>query len=543
MQNSDVETELDALVVGSGFGGIYACFSLRKLGLNFACIEKAGDVGGTWYWNRYPGAMSDTHSHLYRFSFDEEDYKNYPFTHNYLYQAEILSYLEHVVERHDLRKYIQFNSEMRSAVFEEGSNRWRVTVHTGHVFVVRYLISAMGLLSQPVYPDIPGLHDFKGTLVHTATWKQDLDLRDKRVALIGTGSTGVQVTTKIASEVGSLSCFIRHPQYVVPAGYREFPAKQRDEINSNFSAYWDNVNRSMVAFGFEESTRSFASATPEERERVFEKLWDDGNGFWFMLGGFNDIATNPEANAFAADFVRRKIHEIVRDPEKARVLTPHDYYARRPICGNSYYEQFNRDNVHVVDVKENPITAVTGRGITTADGVEREFDAIILATGFDALDGNYTRLHIRGRRGETIKDHWSRSVTSFGGVMVSGFPNFFMVLGPQSPFANNPPVIETQVELIMAVIERSETLGKKTSSGHGQHAGVVEPTPEAESDWARRCEVGVEGSLFKKTSSWIFGANVAGKVFATRFFFPGLRPYREFIESSIREGWKGLVFK
>lgn len=533
------ETRLDALVVGSGFGGIYACYSLRKLGLKFACVDNAGDVGGTWYWNRYPGAMSDTHSHLYRFSFDEEDYKNYPITHNYLYQAEILAYLRHMVDRHDLRRYMQFNTEMRSAVFDEDTNTWRATMSTGRVFVVRYLISAMGLLSQPIYPDIAGLHDFKGTMVHTATWKDELDLRGKRVALIGTGSTGVQVTTKIASQVGSLTCYVRHPQYVVPAGYREFPAQQKQDINANFAEFWDKVNKSAVAFGFEESTRSFASATPEERERVFEKLWSDGNGFWYLLGGFNDIATDLEANEFAAEFVRRKIRQTVQDPEKARILSPNDYYARRPICGNFYYEQFNRDNVYVVDVKEKPITAVTGRGITTGDGVEREFDVIILATGFDALDGNYTRLHIMGRRGETIKEHWSKTVTSYCGVMLSGFPNMFMVLGPQSAFANNPTVIENQVELIMAAIERSEALRRDEG---GEHVGVVEVTPEAEFAWAQRCEDTAEGSLFKKTSSWIFGGNVPGKVFATRFFFPGLRPYREFIETSIQQGWKGIAF-
>ncbi|KIW16243.1 hypothetical protein PV08_06294 [Exophiala spinifera] len=540
MQHGTVEspeTRLDALVVGSGFAGIYACYSLSKLGLRFACVDNAGDVGGTWYWNRYPGAMSDTHSHIYRFSFDEEDYQNYPFTHNYVNQAEILAYLRHVVDRHDLRKYMQFNTELRSAVFNEETNTWRAIMHTGQTFVVRYFVSAMGLLSQPIYPDIAGLHDFKGTVVHTAAWKDDLDLRGKRVALIGNGSTGVQVTTKIAAQVASLTCFVRHPQYVVPAGYREFPLKQRQDINSNYSEFWNKVRRSAVGFGFPESTQSFASATPEERELVFEKLWSDGNGFWFLLGGFNDITTNLEANEFAAEFVRRKIRNIIQDPDKARVLTPNDYYARRPICGNFYYEQFNRDNVRVVDLKENPITAVTERGITVSGSVEYEFGTIILATGFDALDGNYTRLHISGRHNKSIKEHWSKNVTSFCGVMLSGFPNMFMILGPQSPFANNPPVIESQVDLIMAVIKRSEAL--RNDSGY---AGVVETTLEAELEWAQRCEDAVGDSLFKKTSSWIFGGNVPGKVFATRFFFAGLGMYREFVESSIKQGWRGIGF-
>lgn len=531
------ETQLDALVVGSGFGGIYACYTLRNLGLNFACVDNAGDVGGTWYWNKYPGAMSDTHSHTYRYSWDEEDFKTYPWTHNYLFQPEIHGYLRHVVERHDLRKYMTFNCEMVSAIFNEESNTWRVTMNTGKIYIVRYLITAMGLLSQAIYPDIPGLHDFKGTLVHTSAWKEDLDLTGKRVAIIGTGSTGVQVVTKIASIVGSLTSFVRHPQYVVPAGFREFTTQQREDLNAEYQGFWDRVRNSAMAFGFKESSRTFASATPEEREQVFEELWRQGNGLQFMMGGFCDVATSEEANEFAAEFVRRKIRETIRDDEKVRVLTPHDYYARRPVCGIDYYEQFNRENVHVVDVKEKPITAITGRGITTGDGVEHEFDVIIMATGFDALDGNYTRLHISGRRGHTIKDHWSKTITSFCGMALSSFPNMFMILGPQSPFTNNPPAIEAQVALMETLIKRSEALREEEGKN-----GVVEVTPEAEFGWAKLCEDSAEGSLFKKTSSWIFGGNVPGKVYATRFFFPGLRAFREFTKRVVDQGFKEFIF-
>lgn len=531
-----VETQLDALVVGTGFGGIYACYTLRKLGLQFACVDNASDVGGTWYWNRYPGAMSDTHSHLYRYSWDEEDFKSYPWTHNYVLQPEILGYLRHVVERHDLRKYMQFKTEMESAIFNDETSTWRVTMNTGQVFVVRYLITAMGLLSQPVYPDIAGLRDFKGTMIHTAAWTEGIDLEGKKVAIIGNGSTGVQVVSSIAPEVGSLTCFVRHPQYVVPAGLREVTPEQRQDFNTNFEALWQAVRGSAVGFGFKESTRSFASATPEEREQVFEKLWQDGNGFWFMLGGFNDVTSNVEANEYASEFIRNKIRATVKDPEKARILCPHDYYARRPVCGNNYYEQFNRDNVQVIDVNENAIKTVTERGILTADGIEHEFDVIILATGYDALDGNYTRLKIVGRQGHTIQEHWSTNITSFCGTLLSGFPNLFMILGPQSAFSNNPPTIEAQVELITALMEQTEALRKE-----GKHAGVVEVKSEAELAWAQQCEDTAEGSLFKQTASWIFGANVPGKIYATRFFFPGLRLFREWIQESLKE-WKGFVF-
>jgi cation diffusion facilitator CzcD-associated flavoprotein CzcO len=531
------ETQLDALVVGAGFAGIYACYTLRELGLKFACFDNAGDVGGTWYWNRYPGAMSDTHSHLYRYSWDEDDFKTYPWTHNYLHQPDIIAYLQHVVERHDLRKHMQFNTEMVSAIFNEETNAWRVTMSTGQVLITRYLITAIGLLSVPVFPDVPGLHDFKGTMVHTSAWKDDIELKGKKVALIGNGSTGVQVFTSIAPEVESLTYFIRHPQYIVPAGRREFPIEEKEKLNANFEALWQEVRGSASAFGIEESTRPFASFTPEEREQSLEELWKAGNGFSFMLGGFSDTTTSVEANEFVADFVRGKIRDIVKDADKARILSPREHYARRPVCGINYYEQFNRDNVHVVDVKKTPMTAITGRGICTSDGVEHEFDVIIMATGFDGCEGNYVRLHIAGRDGHTIKDHWSKNISSFCGTTLSQFPNMFMVLGPQSPFANNPPAIEAQIELMASLIKRAESLRKEAG-----YTGVVEVTPEAEFGWARNCEEAAEATLFTKTSSWIFGENVPGKIYATRFYFPGLCKFREHIHSSIEQSWKGFTF-
>ena len=534
----------DALVVGSGFGGIYACYTLREMGLSFACVDNAGDVGGTWYWNRYPGAMSDTHSHLYRFSWDEEDYKSQSqdLLQNYSFQPEIEKYLQNVVRRHDLRQFMQFNTEVVSAVFDEHTNTWTVTTsthNTTNTYVVRYLITAMGLLSQPVLPDIPGLSQFRGQVIHSFRWKDDIDLKGKRVAILGNGSTGVQIIATIASEVGSLICFTRNPQYVVPAGLSAFTDEDRNGFNTNFTQQWQEARDSAMAFGFQAPTRSFAEATLEEREQVFEDLWQQGNGVRFMMCGFTDITTSLEANDWVAEFVRRKIRQIVVDPEKARILCPTEYYARRPICGVDYYEQFNRDNVHLVDVKQTPITEVTANAIRVQgkDGVtEHEVDAIILATGFDALDGNYTRLHIQGRAGHTIREHWSKTITSFGGVALSQFPNMFMILGPQSPFTNNPPCIEAQMDLIKALIQRSETLR------HDGKKGVVEVEPELEANWAQRCEDAVQGSLFQKTSSWIFGSNVPGKVYATRFFFPGLGTYRQITRDLVSRNCEGFTF-
>jgi cyclohexanone monooxygenase len=535
-----MDHQVDALVVGAGFGGIYACYTLRKLGLRFACIENAGDVGGTWYWNRYPGAMSDTHSHMYRFSWDEEDFKTFPWSHNYVYQPEILSYLQHVVQKHDLRRFMQFNQALLSAQFDEQANVWRAVTSTGQVFIARYLITAVGLLSKPLFPDIAGINDYRGIRVHTSSWPEDLDLSDKRVALIGNGSTGVQVTSAIGPVAKSLTCFIRSPQYVVPSGRREVTPAQREDLNQSYSALWDQARKSAVAFGFDERTQLYAAATPEEREQKFQHLWNSGNGLYFMLGGYSDLTINPEANEGAASFIRKKISETVKDPETAKILTPYEYYARRPLCGSGYYETFNRDNVKAVDVKANPIAAITPGGIRLQDGTEHEVDVIIFATGFDAQDGNYITLDIRGRHGHSIREHWSKTVTSFGGTNLSQFPNMFMVLGPQSAFANNPPVLEAQVEFIGALIEHSEKLRTDQSD---TYRGVVEVTQKTELEWAKACEEAAAGTLFPKIQSWIFGANVPGKVIGTRFYFPGLGKYRQVCEDLIAQGYKGFTFE
>lgn len=526
---------VDAMIVGAGFGGIYQLYRLREMGLSAKVIDMAGDVGGTWYWNRYPGAMSDTESFVYRYSWDKEDLQTYPWSHHYVKQPDVLAYLMHVVDKYDLRKNMQFNTELLSADWNEEAKVWHIEVSTGETYVARYLVTALGLLSKANYPDVPGLNSFKGEMCHTAAWRPEIQVMDKRVGVIGCGSTGIQVITDIANRVKSLICFQRHPQYSVPSGDKPVNPEYRKWVNENYDNILGQVRNSICGFGFVESAVPFHQSSSEQREQIFEELWNQGNGFRFMFGGFCDIATNKEANEAACQFIRRKISQIVRDPEKARKLTPHDWYARRPLCDGGYYKQFNREHVDIVDLRETPITVITPEGIQTSDGVVHKLDLIIFATGFDAVEGNYNRIRIKGRGGRTLREHWDpQGPTSYLGVSVAGFPNLFMITGPQGPFTNLPPAIEAHVELISRCIERAE----KNRTDDIQ--GVIEALPEAEKEWGQECDRVADGSLFKETASWIFGSNVAGKKYALRFYFGGLANYYQYVQNMMDDGFRGF---
>lgn len=530
------EQHYDALIVGAGFGGIYQLYSFLQLGLTVKVIDLAGDVGGTWYWNRYPGAMSDTESYVYRYSWDLEDLRASPWPRHYIRQPQVLAYLENVVKRHNLRQYIQFNTEMVAADWEEEAGLWRVQVKSSDVFVVRYLITSLGLLSKRNFPDIAGINDFKREKYHTASWPQGATGENKRVGVIGCGSTGVQVITEVAKSVKELVCFQRHPQYSVPSGDGPVTAEYRQDVNKRYPEILEQVRNSAFGFGFVESTRPMSSVSPEEREKIFEELWRQGNGFRFMFGGFNDIAVNKEANEAACEFIRKKIAQIVKDPEKARKLQPHDYYARRPLCDGGYYEQFNRDNVKLVDLQETPIEKITETGILTKDGKHYELDLLVFATGFDAVDGNYNRLRIHGRDGHTLKEHWVNGPSSYLGAAVPGFPNLFMITGPQGPFCNIPPAIEAHIEFITKAVTKLEEMRKEPTK-----RGIIEAELEAEKAWNQICEKQVEGNLFKETASWIFGSNVPGKTYAIRFYFGGLQKFRGELQSAIEDGWRGFM--
>lgn len=528
------KTDYDAVVVGAGFGGLYMLHKLRnELGMKVRVFDKAGDVGGTWYWNRYPGALSDTESFVYCYSFDKALLQEWQWDTRYVTQPQILSYLNHVADRLDLRRDIEFNTGVTGARFDEKRNLWEIQTDTDKTVTARYLITALGLLSATNVPNIKGIESFQGKQYHTGAWPEGVDFKGKRVGVIGTGSTGLQVITALAPQVGHLTVFQRSPQYSVPVGNGPVSPDYVKSVKQNYEQIWKDVRSSVVAFGFKESAVPAMSVSEEERRAVYQKAWERGGGFRFMFETFCDIATDEAANETAAAFIRGKIAEIVKDPETARKLTPTDLYAKRPLCDSGYYAIYNRDNVALVDVKANPIAEITPKGIKTSDGVEHELDVLIFATGFDAVDGNYTRIDLRGRNGKTIKDKWKGGPTSYLGVASADYPNLFMILGPNGPFTNLPPSIETQVEWISDLIKHMNDTGRQ----------LVEATHEGEDGWTATCNEIAGYTLFPKADSWIFGANIPGKARTVMFYLAGLGAYTQKLNEVTSTGYPGFEIR
>lgn len=552
-----VQRYYDAVIVGAGMGGIYQAYRLVKLGLTIKVIDRAEMPGGTWYWNRYPGAMSDTHSPLYRYSWDKEDLQTYQWSHNYLDHKECLAYLNHVVDRHDLRKYMQFNTEVTSMRWNEEDYTWTVQTSEG-VYTSRYVVTGVGLLSEPNWPAIPGRDSFQGELYHTARWPENYDFSQKRVGVIGNGSTGVQLITTIAPNVGSLLCFQRHPQYSIPAMRAPVTPEERDQINQSYDEIWAQARTSFTGGGFQESPRKAMDVSAEERQQIYQQAWEKGSGIRFLVGTFADLVTDEAANETACDFIKGKIAEIVQDPEKRRKLTPKELYARRPLCDTGYYQQFNRENVDIVDILENPIAEITSTGVRLSDGTFHALDVLICATGYNAFDGAYRKLHIQGRNGTTLNQHWGPDVggpSTNMGVAVAGFPNLFMILGPKSPLANVPPMIEAHVDFITAAITRVEDLrhGQKSSLDASNSAETVataiattktaiESTLQGEEEWGALCDMISDQLVFKTSASYFYGANVEGKLRSTLVFFGGLGMWAQKLQESVDRGFPSFVF-
>ena len=525
--------DFDAVVIGAGFGGLYSVYKLRnEQGLNVKAYDGAGDVGGTWYWNRYPGAVSDTESFVYRYSFSGELLQKGRWKNRYLTQPEILAYMNEVADHYDLRRSYQFNTKVIATHFNEATGLWQVTTDKGQTVTAKYLITGLGLLSAVNTPKFKGIESFKGQIMHTGAWPDGVDLAGKRVGIIGTGSTGVQIIIAAAQVASHLTVFQRSAQYVVPIGNVPQDEATIARQKANYDAIWQQVKSSVVAFGFEESTIPGETASPEERERVFEAAWNRGGGFYFMFGTFCDIATSQVANDAAADFIKRKIVQIVKDPATAQKLMPKDIYAKRPLCGNGYYEVYNRDNVTLADVKADPIAEFTANGIRLQSGTEHELDVVIFATGFDAVDGNYTRIDMRGRDGVTLREKWRDGPLGYLGMMETDFPNFFMILGPNGPFTNLPPSIESQVEWISDSIAMMERNGLRS----------IEPTEVARDEWVGTCRTIAGMTLFPKAESWIFGANIPGKKNTVMFYMAGLGNYRTAINAVKDGGYQTMIF-
>ena len=523
--------DYDAIVIGAGFGGLRALHELRSLGLRVKVFEAGSGVGGTWYWNRYPGARTDSESWVYAYSFSKELQDEWSWTERFPSQPEALAYLDHVAERFDMRKHIAFDTRVESAVWDERAKRWSVRTNRGGAHTCAYLVTAVGVLSTPYVPPFPGLEKFRGEWYVTGRWpKERVDFAGKRVVVIGTGATAVQAIPIIAKTARHLTVLQRTPNYVLPARNGPLTEEERASIRRDYDEIWRQAREHFFGFAMEPAGRMCGDVTPEQHQRILERGWETG-GFRFIFESFDDIFTDERSNEIAAEFIRNKIRAIVKDPATAELLCPKDYplTAKRPPLGHYYYETFNRPNVTLVDVSGDPITELTETGVRTAT---RAFDAdlIVFATGFDAVTGTLQAMDVRGRDGVTIADKWRDGPRTHLGIMVDGFPNLFMVLGPQSPFANIPVVIDGMVDWI----------GRALRHMRAQGLATLEARPEAVEGWRKHVDELIHATVLAKGRSWFLGDNIPGKPHVTLFHFGGAGVYRKECLDEAERGFAGF---
>jgi cyclohexanone monooxygenase len=526
---------VDVVIVGAGFSGLYLLHRLRRLGFSTRVFEAGTDVGGTWYWNRYPGARCDVESMQYSYSFSEDLQQEWGWSEKFSAQPEILEYAGHVADRFDLRRDIEFETTVNSAHFDAAQNRWLVETDKAEKVTAQFCIMATGCISTAQTPEFMGLADYKGETYHTGNWPHErVDFTGKRIAVIGTGSSGIQAIPVLAEEADHVTVFQRTPNYSLPS--------QNEPMTERYSRSWKDdyaelrkEQRYTPKGNLRELNDEPAlSVTAEARARMFEERWAIGGpGF---LGSYNDIILDKDANETAAEFVREKIRSIVRNPEVAELLAAKNYpIGTKRICIDSgYFETFNRDNVALVDISKNSIDRITERGLI-ADGKSYEFDAIVFATGFDAMTGTLFKVDIQGREGTRLRQKWDAGPRTYLGVMTAAFPNLFMITGPGSPsvLSNMMVSIEQHVDWVTDSIVHMRD----------QKLETMEPTLKAEDDWVEHVNMVAHKTLFPLAASWYMGANIPGK---PRIFMPyigGVGAYRRICEDVVAEGYKGFQFK
>jgi cation diffusion facilitator CzcD-associated flavoprotein CzcO len=524
----------DAVVIGAGFSGLYMGYRLRDhLGLDVRVIEAGDNVGGTWNWTRYPGARCDSESFVYCYSFCEDLLQQWQWSGKYPEQAEILSYLEHVADRFDLRRSIEFNARVTSAKYDEGTARWFVTTDQGETVSAQFLITGIGHLAICRYvPNFPGLDRFEGEWYHTGGWpREGVDLRGKRVGVIGTGSSGVQTIPVIAEQAAQLTVFQRTPQYSIPARHETVDDAFWKEVKANYEEIFEGARNSAGGFPWQHNGRRAMDVSEEERQAVYEALWAEG-GLKFAFGSFRDVSYDLAANQTVSDFMRSKIREVVKDPETREKLIPqHPFLSRRPIVDTNYYETYNRDNVVLVDVKSSPIEEITPGGVRTSDR-EYALDVLVFATGYDAVTGPYFNIDLRGRNDATLTTQWAAGPKSYLGLQTVNFPNMFMITGPGSTLGNLPLTIETHVDWITDCIASMRRDGVLS----------IEPSAEAEDEWGEHVEQALEHSLIRMADSWINGSNIPGKARVPLIYFGHFGKYRRLLGEVAKEGYRGFEF-
>ncbi|MGM7666569.1 flavin-containing monooxygenase [Microbacterium sp. A93] len=526
---------VDAVIIGAGFSGLYMLKRLRDQGLSAVVLERGDGVGGTWYWNRYPGAKCDVESPYYSFSFDPELDQEWEWTERYPAQHELMAYMNHVTDRYDLRKDIRFETTVASAVYDESDNLWQITSvgpEGGQLTKARYCIMATGCLSVPNVPDLEGLDDFNGAVYHTGNWPHEgVDFTGMRVGVIGTGSSGVQAIPEIAKQAKDLKVFQRSPNFCVPAKNGPLDAQFVAEVKANYPEIRETARLTPTGLPFFPSSESGAEADEARAKEVFDEHWTLGS---FRIGqSFSDIGVSQEANDKLSGYVHDKIDEIVTDQEVAEKLKPRDHpITTKRICVDTdYYETFNRPHVELVDVRTSPITRITESGVKT-QVADYELDALVLATGYDAMTGAIMKIDIRGRDGAELREHWNAGPRTYLGLSVAGFPNLFSLAGPGSPsvLTNMVSAIEQHVEWVDDHIAYLQRNGLQTS----------EALPDAEEDWIKHVNEVADMTLFKKANSWYLGANIPGKPRVFMAYAGGLGAYRQQCDTVAAGDYEGF---
>ena len=520
---------LDALVIGAGVTGIYQLYRLREAGINAKIFEAGGGVGGTWYWNRYPGARFDSESWTYGYSFSEELLQEWSWKEHFSGQPENEKYLNYVTDKFKLRDRICFNERIKAATFDNESNTWRVESETGRCVTTKYLIAAVGILSATHMPKIDGIQSFKGQSFHTSRWPHDpVDFSGKKVGVIGTGACAVQLIPHVAKECGHLTVFQRTPNFCAPLHNSEIDDETQQEIKSKYPEIFKRCNETMGGFIHEADPRSTFDLSEKEREEFYEDIWSQP-GFKKWFGNFRDLMTNREANEIYCEFVRKKIRERVDDPVVAEMLCPKDHHfgAKRIPLETNYYESYNRENVRLVDVKNDSIQEILPNGLRTAKE-HYELDIIIYATGFDAITGELTRMDIRGAAGKTIREHWKEGPKNYMGLQTSEFPNLFIENG--AVFCNFTRCAEVTAEFVSNCIVHMKE----------NNLNRIEATSEAEREWGDHSNHLIRNMLTSDVNSWFFGTNIPGKAQAFLFYAGGGPAYRSKCDEVAANNYDGF---
>jgi cation diffusion facilitator CzcD-associated flavoprotein CzcO len=531
-----LESQPDILIIGAGISGLYQTYKLRELGYNVQVLEAGTGVGGTWYWNRYPGARFDSESWSYGYSFSKELLGEWEWSEHFSAQPETLAYVNYVADKFDLKKHVTFETRVSAARYDEASNTWTVTAEDGRQWTTRYLITGIGVLTTPVMPTIEGIADFQGESFHTARWPHEpVDFRGKRIAVIGTGATGVQTIQEVAKTVGHLTVFQRTPNYCAPLKNRPITDSEQREIKTSYDEIFERCRASHGGFIHDADPRYALELSDEEREAVYEKLYNEP-GFGIWMGNLRDTFVNEEANATISEFIKKKIRSRVDDPAIAEKLCPtdHGFGTRRVPLESNYYEVYNQDNVELVDVKELPIERVTANGVKTSDA-EYEFDIIVYATGFDAVRGAFDHIDFEGVNGQTLKAKWEDGPRTYLGMTIEGFPNLFTVVGPHNAatFCNIPRCIEQNVEWLADLFEYIQE----------NDIERVEATLAAEDEWTDHVHDTAKKMLFSKVDSWFMGynPNLPGRQKKTFMLYAGGAPaYRKRCDDVSDNGYRGL---